>query len=259
MFSITDAEVLSLIGAWTWPFLRVGGLVMTAPVIGTRMVPGRVRIAYTLALCGVLVPLLPAPPEVVMLSPQGFLIAIQQVLIGAAIGLVVRIVFVVVEIAGQIVAQQMGLGFASLVDPQTGLQVPVLSQFYIVLATLMFFSLQGHLVLISTLVDSFTILPIGSGGIEREGLEVVLEWSKSLFSGALAIALPIVIALLVVNLAFGVMARSAPQLNVFAIGFPIMILFGVFMIFLTLDTLELHLRENLDAAFSVARGLLGKA
>jgi flagellar biosynthesis protein FliR len=257
MLSINEADMLRLLGLWAWPFLRIAGMVMTAPVIGTRAVPGRTRIILTLALCGVIVPLVPAPPSVAIMSATGFLVGVQQLLIGAAIGLVIRLVFVVVELAGQIIAQQMGLGFASLVDPQTGLQVPVLSQFYIILTTLMFFSLGGHLVLITTLVDSFTILPVGLTGIGREGLDLVLDWSRSLFSGALAIALPIVVALLVVNLAFGVMARSAPQLNVFAVGFPVMILFGVFMVFMTLDNLETHLRSNFDTAFLVARELLG--
>ncbi len=256
MLTINEAEIMRLLGLWTWPFLRIVGLVMTAPVIGTRAVPGRARIILSLALCLAIIPHVPEPPKITMFSAAGILISTQQLVIGAAIGLVLRLAFVVVELAGQIVAQQMGLGFASLVDPQTGLQVPVLSQFYIILTTLMFFTLDGHLILLSTLVDSFTILPIGLGGIGREGLELVLEWSSTLFSGALAIALPIIVSLLVVNLAFGVMARSAPQLNVFAVGFPVMILFGVFMIFLTLDSLELHLRSNFDAAFAVAREIL---
>lgn len=256
MFTISEAELLHLLGIWTWPFLRIAGMVMTAPIMATRVVPGRTRMILTLALCGVIVPLLPTPPPVEILSATGLLVGTQQLLIGAAIGLVIRLVFVVVEIAGQIVAQQMGLGFASLVDPQTGLQVPVLSQFYIILTTLIFFSLDGHLLLIATLVDSFVILPVGLTGIGRGGLDLVLDWSSTLFSGALAIALPIVVALLVINFAFGVMARSAPQLNVFAVGFPVMILFGVFMIYLTLGNLETHLRANFDAAFVVARELL---
>jgi flagellar biosynthetic protein FliR len=257
MLTVNEAEIMRLLAVWVWPFLRIVGMVMAAPIVGTRVVPGRTRIILSLALCGAIAPLVPPPPAVEILSAVGLLVAIQQLLIGAAIGLVLRLVFVIVELAGQIVAQQMGLGFASLVDPQTGLQVPVLSQFYIILTTLMFFSLEGHLILISTLVDSFTILPIGVSGIGREGIELVLEWSRSLFSNALAIALPIVVALLVVNLSFGVMARSAPQLNVFVVGFPVMILFGVFMVFLTLDTLETHLRSNFNAAFVVVRGLLG--
>jgi len=257
MFTISETEIMRLLAIWLWPFLRIAGMVMTAPVIGTRAVPGRTRIILAMALAAAIVPLTPPPPQVTVLSAGGLLIAAQQIVIGAAIGMVIRLVFVVVEIAGQVIAQQMGLGFAALVDPQTGLQVPVLSQFYIILTTLMFFSLGGHLVLISTLADSFTALPVGLHGIEREGLEAVLDWSRTLFSGAVAIALPIIVALLVVNLSFGVMARSAPQLNVFAVGFPVMILFGVFMVFLTLDKLELHVRGNFDNAFIVARALFG--
>lgn len=258
MFTITDAEITRTLAAWIWPFLRITGLVMTAPVIGTRAVPARSRIILALALSFAIVPHLPAFPEISALSPAGLLAAVQQVVIGAAIGMVIRLVFVVVEIAGQIVAQQMGLGFASLVDPQTGLQVPVLSQFYIIIATLMFFSLDGHLLLIETLVDSFEVLPIGAGGLPAAGLEAVLAWSGLLFSGAIAIALPIIVALLVVNLSFGVMSRSSPQLNVFAVGFPVMILFGVFMVFLTLDKLEVHMRANFDSAFTAANELIAR-
>ncbi len=257
MLTITEPELMRLLAAWVWPFLRISGLIMTAPAIGTRAVPARTRIILVLALSAVIVPLTPPPPTVAVFSAGGMVTAIQEVVIGAAMGLVVRIVFTVVELAGQIVAQQMGLGFASLVDPQTGLQVPVLAQFYIIFTTLIFFSLGGHLLLISTLVDSFQILPAGAGGISQAGIELVLEWSATLFSGALAIALPIVVALLAVNLSFGVMARAAPQLNVFAVGFPIMIMFGILMVMLTFDTLELHIRTNFDAAFVVARALLG--
>jgi len=248
---------MRLLALWVWPFLRISGLVLTAPAIGTRVVPGRTRIILVLALSAVIVPLTPPAPEVVLFSPGGLLMAAQELVIGASIGLVIRIVFTVVELAGQIVAQQMGLGFASLADPQTGLQVPVLAQFYIIFTTLIFFSLGGHLILISALVDSFTIVPTGTRTIGRDGLEIVLEWSTTLFSGALAIALPIVVALLAVNLSFGLMARAAPQLNVFAVGFPIMIMFGIFMVMLTFDTLEYHVRLNLDSAFVVARNMLG--
>ncbi len=257
MLTVTDTEIMHWLGVWTWPFLRVAGTIMTAPMIGTRSVPARTRIILVLALSAVIVPHTPpGPAGVALFSAAGLVISLQQVLIGAAIGLVIRLVFVIVELAGQIVAQQMGLGFASLVDPQTGLQVPVVSQFYIIVATLMFFAFDGHLLLIAALVDSFTALPIGTTGIGVAGLELVLEWSRGLFTGALAIALPIVVALLVVNLSFGVMARSAPQLNVFAVGFPVMILFGVFMVMLTVGSLETHLRASFDAAFAVVGAIL---
>ena len=256
MLSITDAELARLLSEWVWPFLRVAGMVMTAPAIGTRAVPGRVRVVLVLALCVAIVPLLGEPPAVEILSPAGIFVCLQQILIGASIGLIIRLVFVVAELAGQIVAQQMGLGFASLVDPQTGLQVPVISQFYIILATLLFFTFDGHLLLVTVLIDSFSIIPIGHDGIDRAGLMQVLTWSSTLFSGALVIALPIVVALLVVNLAFGVMARSAPQLNVFAVGFPVMILFGIFMIFLTVNTLSGQMSENYGRAFDVATEFL---
>ena len=136
--------------------------------------------------------------------------------------------------------------------------MPVLGQLYIILATLMFFAIDGHLVLIALLTESFFLLPVGPTGLTRLGFGAVLDWSGTLFSGAVNIALPVIISLLVVNLAFGVMAKSAPQLNIFAVGFPVMILFGVFLVFLTLGNLEAHLRHHFDAAFEMTRAVLAR-
>ena len=161
----------------------------------------------------------------------------------------------VVELAGQVIAQQMGLGFASLVDPQTGLQVPVLSQFYITLATLMFLAFDGHLVMIAVLAESFVAIPISESGVTGLALGMVLDWTSALFAGALAVALPPIVALLIVNIAFGVVTRSAPQLNIFAIGFHVIILFGVFVCYLTLDGLSLHMKMQFDMAFQLLRNI----
>ena len=127
MLSISDTEFASLISQWLYPFMRIAGLMMTAPVIGTRVVPGKIRVVVAIAIALVIVPLAAVPDNIEVFSFAGLLVAAQQVLVGALIGVVLRLVFLVVELAGQIIAQQMGLGFASLVDPQTGLQVPVFS------------------------------------------------------------------------------------------------------------------------------------
>lgn len=240
---------------WLYPFLRVGGVVLTAPVIGTRVVPGKVRIVLTLAVSLAIIPIMPVVEFPALFSYKTLLIGSQQVLLGMLIGLVLRLTFVVVELAGQVIAQQMGLGFASLVDPQTGLQVPVLSQFYITLATLMFLAFDGHLVMIAVLAESFVAIPISESGVTGLALGMVLDWTSALFAGALAVALPPIVALLIVNIAFGVVTRSAPQLNIFAIGFPVIILFGVFVCYLTLDGLSLHMKMQFDMAFQLLRNI----
>jgi len=258
VIELTEPTLMNLLRAWWWPCLRVSGFLLTAPIIGTRSLPRRVRVLLALALTGVLAPLVEIPPRLAQISPlsaEGLLIVVQQLAIGAALGLVLRMVFVVFEFAGQVIAQQMGLGFAAMVDPASGLQVPVVSQFYIVMATLLFFATNTHLQLIQLLADSFELLPIGVG-IGRAMLGDILAWSGELFALALMLMLPVVIALLVVNLIFAVMTRSAPQLNIFAIGFPITLLFGVVMMFLTIPAFGGDLAAALKAGFTAAYALL---
>lgn len=231
----SEAELLHMVAAWMWPFIRIGGFVMAAPVIGTRAVPMRVRLIFALALTAVLAPVTAPAAGYDPLAAGSLLIALQQLVIGATIGLVLRLTFFVFEFAGQLVSQQTGLGFASLVDPSTGAQVPVLAHFYIILATLLFFALNAHLVLIELLAESFTLVPVGPQGLTSAGAEVILEWTGELIADGLLIGLPVIVALLAINFALGVMGRAAPQLNIFAVGFPVMILFGITLVVLTLD------------------------
>lgn len=256
MLTFTDAQFLSLIEAWLWPLLRVGALLMTAPIVGTRTVPPRVRVILVLAVTGILVPVLPPAPAYDPLSATGLLVSIQQVAIGISMGLTIRLFFFVLEFAGQVIAQQMGLGFASLIDPQTGAQVPVMSQFYVLIATLFFLAVEGHLLLIKLLAESFVLLPVGTDGISLNGLRSFLDWTGQMFSGAVLIALPVIIALLAVNIAFGIMSRAAPQLNIFAVGFPVMMLLGTAIVLLTLGNLDFYLRANIDWVFQLAYSLL---
>ncbi|MEQ8231932.1 MAG: flagellar biosynthetic protein FliR [Gammaproteobacteria bacterium] len=231
----SEAQLLNLVAAWMWPFIRVGGFVMAAPVIGTRAVPMRVRLILALALTAVLAPLAAPAAGYDPLAGEGVLTAMHQLVIGATIGLVLRLTFFVFEFAGQLVSQQTGLGFASLVDPTTGAQVPVLAHFYIILATLLFFAFNAHLVLIELLAESFALVPIGPHGLTSAGAEVILEWTGALIADGLLLGLPVIVALLAINFALGVMGRAAPQLNIFAVGFPVMILFGIVLVVLTLD------------------------
>ncbi|MEM7466964.1 MAG: flagellar biosynthetic protein FliR [Pseudomonadota bacterium] len=256
MGALAQHDLVGLLAHWIYPFLRIGGLFLTAPVVGTRVVPARARLVMCLAISIAVLPVLPVPSVATPFGRETFFLGAQQLLLGMLMGLVLRLTFLVVELAGQVIAQQMGLGFASLVDPQTGLQVPVLSQFYITLATLMFLSFDAHLVLISILVESFSAIPVGGGGVNSLMLGAVLSWTEQLFSGALAVALPVIIALLIVNIAFGVVTRAAPQLNIFAIGFPVIMLFGIFLCYLTLDGLSQHMKVQFEHAFSLLRSIL---
>ena len=234
-----------------WPFVRVGAMMSVAPVFGTKSMPVRTRIALALAVTFVLVPLIPAAPSVDPLSIKGLFITLHQVLIGLAIGFALQMVFCAVVLGAQKVAMSMGLGFASMIDPEHGAQVPVLSQFYLIIAILVFIALNGHLRLIELLADSFQSIPVASSGISREGWFTLVGWASRMFAGAVLISLPAVTALLVANIAFGIISKAAPQLNIFAVGFPVTILFGFVAIMLTLSSVIPNLTNMASSAFSM--------
>jgi flagellar biosynthetic protein FliR len=176
---------------------------------------------------------------------------LQQILTGIMMGFVLQLVFSAIIFAGQGIAYSMGLGFASMVDPGTGVSVPVVSQFYLVMSTLLFLTLGGHLVLIEMLIDSFNTLPIGPEGIERVDLWAILAWSSRLFSAGLLMAMPPIACLLMVNIAFGVVTRAAPQLNIFAVGFPVTLLLGQILMWLTLSSVLGNFTNLLAESYGV--------
>ena len=209
------------------------------PVFSIRAVPARVRLVLSVAITFVIMPLLPPLPRVDMFSYAGGMVAIQQLTIGLMIGFIIQLVFAAIVFAGQGIAYSMGLGFASMVDPQSGQQVPVVAQLYVITGTLVFLSLNGHLLLIKLLLDSFTSLPIGMAGLGKTDIWIVIAWSSRLFAGGLLLAMPVIISLLLVNISFGVATRAAPQLNIFSVGFPVTLMLGIVLIWLTLpDVLD---------------------
>lgn len=184
-------------------------------------------------------PLLPPLPSVEMFSYPGFMMALTQVMIGLTTGFILQLVFAAVIFAGQGIALSMGLGFSMMVDPQSGQQVPVIAQIYTVTTTLIFISLDGHLLLIQMLLDSFKTLPIGIDGIDKAGIWSIVAWSSRMFAGGLLLAMPVIASLLLINIIFGVAARAAPQLQIFSVGFPVTLMLGMLLVWKTLpDVLD---------------------
>lgn len=253
---LTMAEITAWIGSFLWPFFRIGTVFMVAPVTGSRNIPVRVRLMLALAVTLLVMPLVPSVPQVTPFSWSAIAIILQQLLIGAAMGFALMLVFSAIVTGGQLIAMQMGLGFASMVDPQNGTQVPVLSQLYILMTTLLFLGMDGHLVLIRLLAESFHLLPIGETGINADGFHAIAAWGTQMFAGALWLALPAMASLLVVNIAFGVMARSAPQLNIFAIGFPVAMIMGFVVILYTLPSVVPQFGQILERGFDLIQYLL---
>lgn len=240
MLTVVPGELTALVHAWLFPFLRIAAVVMSAPAFSGGMVSGRVRILLALSLTGIIVPLLPAAPQVAAFSVAGVLLVVQQLLVGVALGFAVQIVFDALIVAGQAIAMSMGLGFAMAIDPQRGVNVPVVSQYFVVLATLTYFSINGHYLLIDALVDSFTSIPIGEPILGDGGSDLLwtlVSWVSQMFAGAVQIALPAMAALMMVNLAFGVISRAAPSLNLFAVGFPITMLLGFLILIFSMPNI----------------------
>ena len=242
--------------AFLWPLVRVAAMLMVAPVLGSRAIPARVRVGVAVLITMVLYPTLTSnlPPHPT--AAYGVLITAQEFILGLVTGFLTRLVFAAFEVAGTVIATQMGLGFAALTDPQNGGQIPVLSQFFAVVVTLLFLALDGHLLLVRLLAISFQEVPVGELRFDRDGIWQLLGWGKHVFSGALLIALPAITSLTVVNLAFGVMTRVAPQMNLFAVGFPITLLLGLVVVMFGLPTLFPHLESLLESAVETLGSIL---
>lgn len=259
MIVVTSIELNGWIGSLLWPFMRIGAMLMAAPVFGARMVPVRVRLALAMTLAWILSPMVYQDVTVINpLSAEGLMVGVQQVLVGLAMGFTLQMVFSAMVIAAQSMAMGMGLGFATAVDPQNGVQVPVIAQYYLTLATLVFLAMNGHLLIIQVLVDSFQSLPVSVEGLSRDGLWALVNWGSRMFAGAVLIALTAMTSLLIINLAFGVMSRAAPQLNIFGVGFPVMIGAGFIVIMLSLPGLTPHVSELMQEAFELIGQLVAR-
>lgn len=251
--TVAGTDIAAWVASVVWPLLRILGVFAVAPVLGGQGIPARVRIGLALAITLLLVPLLPAP----VLDGAGasvlVLVSAEQLLIGICIGFALRLVFAAVELGAQVIALQMGLGFAELVDPQNGTNVPTLSHFYVMIGTLVFLALNGHLLLIDLLLDSFRALPPGAGGIGGAGLWALAGWGSEMFRGAVMLALPATAALVSMNVVLGVMTRAVPQFNMF-VAFPALLLLGMLIVVATLPALLPRLRQLLDSMFEMLRG-----
>jgi len=253
----STAEISGLLGSYLWPFFRIAALIMAAPIFSSNFVNARSRLLIALAISIVIIPSIPSvAPAVEPLSGAGLLIVAQQILIGAAMGFMLQLLFNSFIIAGQIIAMQMGLGFASMVDPQNGITVPVISQFYLIFVTLVFISLNGHLILLKVLAESFITLPISSSGLPFTSFHDLVSQASWMYAGGVLIALPAIGSLMMVNLSFGILSRAAPQISPFSIGFPMTIILGFVIMYVTLPAVAHHLLTMSDEILQMIRLLV---
>ena len=224
-------QSLDLLQQFLWPFIRVSALFLTAPIFGANAFNLSTRIAFGAVITVLIFQQVEIPP----ISPFSFdaiVLMFNEIVVGSFMGLVLQLVTAAVILSGQVVSGGMGLGMANMIDPNLG-NIPTLSNFFLVLALLTFLSLGGHLILISLLFDSFTQLPIGGSLLSMSSIESFIAWSSNIFIGAVALILPVVVCLLMVNVCLGVISRASPSLNIFAVGFPALIPIGLVLITIT--------------------------
>ncbi|TFW32081.1 flagellar biosynthetic protein FliR [Massilia horti] len=259
MITLTTIQLNTWIAALLWPLSRILGLLAAAPVFGHASVPISIKIALGVLLAAIIAPTVPALPAADPASWAGLLILAQELVTGLAMGFAMRLVFAAIEFAGEVVSSTMGLSFASFFDPNTHGRSSAVSQFLALVATMAFLAVNGHLVLLEALAESFVTLPVSA---TPAGIGAPLElarWGGKIFSAGLQIAMPVIAALLITNVALGILTRAAPQLNIFGIGFPITLGVGFLTISLALPYLGTPMQNLFHQGIDAARTLPGAA
>lgn len=256
MISFTSVQLDTWIATLIFPLTRILAMIASSPILGNKQVPAHVKIGLSVLLAIVIAPTIGEMPPVTVGSPQGLLIIVQQIIIGVAMGFTMRLIFTAVEMAGELAGLQMGLGFASFYDPMNSSYTPVVARWFGMVAILAFLAMNGHLYMLSALAESFNTLPIGSM-MPAKGFYEVAIWGGSIFAYGLQISLPLLAALLTANIALGILTRAAPQLNLFAIGFPITLAIGFLVLALSMPhfipLLDRFTQEGLGAMLNLVK------
>lgn len=249
-------EIIHVVASFVWPLFRLSGLAVSMPILSSAMTPKKVRLMFVIFLAVIISKLHPEWPMTFSFSTLGTLGMVKEFMIGLMMGSIIQFVFQAFVIGGQVIAMQTGLGFAVLIDPSSKASVPIISQFYLMLVTLVFLSFNGHLIMIDMVVNSFTHQPLGAHGLTRDTLWQLLIFSGWMFKGAMYLALPAIISLLMVSISFGIMMKAAPQINIFSVGFPITLMLGVIIVYVTLGSTIPHVKTLHEQAFQYLEGIL---
>jgi flagellar biosynthetic protein FliR len=249
------AEVVERFYMLLWPMIRISAFLLAAPFFSIRSVTVRIRVLLALLLTWMIYPLT-SWPALDPFSAIGLKEIFNQVFIGVLMGLILQVVNAALVVGGQAISASMGLGMANMVDPNMG-NVPVISQFLIICSTLLFLGLGGHVLVITILLESFKLLPIGDMIGTQALLQLVVQWSAMIFLGAVLLAMPILVSLLFINLGLGVITRAAPALNIFAVGFPAMILAGIILLAMSMNSIGFRIQWLWRQGFETLSQALG--
>lgn len=253
--TILAADIIEKFYAFMWPLIRITAALMTLPVLSVEAANARIRLTLSLALTAMVFPMFQWP-SIDPLSSRGLMTLFNEIAIGVITGLTLQVVTSAFLVAGQSISASMGLAIANLLDPNFG-NVPVISQFLLIMGTLTFLGVGGHLFLISIVIDSFRMLPVGESLIGLNSIRNLLAWSSMIFLGSLMIALPVMAILVLINVGLGVVTRAAPSLNIFAVGLPAMTLAGFLILYISLGPVGSRIEWLWMLGFSKVREILG--
>lgn len=254
MFSVESAQIDAWIVAFVFPLARILAFIASAPLWSNAGIPRQTRLILGIAITVALAPALPAMPAVAPASLGGLWIMFQQMLIGIGMGFAARIVFAAFDLAGEFIGFQMGLGFATFYDPLSASQTPVIAEFVNLIALLLLLSMNGHLLYFATLAQSFSAIPVSATPLANGSWLNLAELGGKIFSAGLLLALPIVVALMITNIALAVLTRAAPQLNIFALGFPLTLVGGFVALAISLNYLSGPIQGVFELAMSAMLG-----
>lgn len=229
MLEISSSQLQIIIANLFWPLCRILAFLLASPLLGHSSIPLHVKIGFAVFLSILVAPTLPTLPEITIFSWAGFGLLIEQMLIGLAIGFIMRVTFTTAQVVGDLIGLQMGLAFATLFTPESG-NTMILARLLYMIALLLFISLNGHLVVLEILAGTFQTIPIGQANFSPESWRSISGYVGILFTTGILLALPMIAALLIINLAMGILNRSAPQLTVFSVGFPLTLAIGLFLL-----------------------------
>ncbi len=253
--TLLAADIVERFYTFLWPMLRISALLMAAPLFSLDALSIRIRVMLALAVTFLVYPLVEWP-VIDPVSAEGLVQIVNQLFIGAMMGLMLQVAIGAISLAGQTIAGSMGLSMASMVDPNIG-NVPVISQFLVIMSTLIFLGFGGHVIMISMIVDSFTSVPIGQFILGQATYGKVIAWSGMMFLGGVLLALPVMVSLLFINIGLGIVTRAAPSLNIFSVGFPASIAAGLLVLIFSLDSIGGRMQWLWMQAFSHAKDLVG--
>lgn len=249
------AEIIQRFYMLLWPMTRISAFLLAAPFFSLQSVTVRIRVLFALALTLLVYPLVDWP-LIAPTTAAGLKELFTQVFIGVLMGLSLQVVSAALVVGGQAISASMGLSMANMVDPNMG-NVPVIAQFLLICSTLIFLGFGGHALVLRALLESFTTLPIGADVEVQLLLTALFEWSAMMFMGALLLAMPIMVSLLFVNLGLGVITRAAPALNIFAVGFPAMLMAGMLILSLSMRSIGFRIQWLWEQSFDTVGKMLG--